>query len=144
MLDERTRRRLDNTLFELVEDVARRLRADGRLAATGRLKVRWKDFSTLTRQRAFPCPTRLEEDLHAMAAALFKEIPLEQPVRLIGFGISGLMDSDTSHQLDLFDLPLETRTRKEHLDQAVDQIRAQHGRSAIRRARTLPPPHEES
>ncbi|MDY0144841.1 MAG: DNA polymerase IV [Kiritimatiellia bacterium] len=144
MLDERTRRRLDNTLFELVEDVARRLRADGRLAATGRLKVRWKDFSTLTRQRAFPCPTRLEEDLHAMATALFKEIPLEQPVRLIGFGISGLMDSDTSHQLDLFDLPLETRTRKEHLDQAVDQIRAQHGRSAIRRARTLPPPHEES
>lgn len=144
LLDERTRRRLDNTLFELVEDVARRLRADGRLAVTGRLKLRWKDFSTLTRQRAFPRPTRVEGDLQAMAAALFKKIPLEQPVRLIGFGVSNLVDSGTSRQLDLFDLAVETRTRQEHLDQAVDQIRAQHGRSAIRRARTLPPYHEES
>lgn len=144
LLDERSRRRLDNTLFELVGDVARRLRADGRLAATGRLKLRWKDFSTFTRQRAFPRPTRVENDLQAMAAALFKEIPLDQPVRLIGFGVSSLVDSDTSQQLDLFDLAIETRTRQEHLDQAVDHIRAQHGRSAIRRARTLPPFHEES
>lgn len=144
LLDERSRPRLENTLFELVDDVARRLRADGRLAATGRLKLRWKDFSTLTRQRAFARPTRGEGDLHAMAAALFKEIPLEQPVRLIGFGVSNLVDSDASQQLDLFNLAVETRTRQEHLDQAVDQIRAQHGRSAIRRARTLPPTHDPS
>jgi DNA polymerase-4 len=144
LLDERSRPRLENTLFELVDDVARRLRADGRLAATGRLKLRWKDFSTLTRQRAFARPTRGEGDLHTMAAALFKEIPLEQPVRLIGFGVSNLVDSDASQQLDLFNLAVETRTRQEHLDQAVDQIRAQHGRSAIRRARTLPPTHDPS
>ncbi len=136
--DERARHLLDNTLFELVEDVARRLRADGRLAATGRLKVRWKDFTTLTRQRAFPRPTRIEEDLQAMAAALFKEIPLEQPVRLIGFGVADLVEADASRQLDLFDLPVETRARREQLERTLDRIREEHGPAAIRRARTLP------
>lgn len=142
--DERSRGVLDTTLFELVEDVARRLRADGRLAATGRLKIRWKDFATLTRQRAFLQPTRIEPDLQALAAALFKEIPMEQPVRLIGFGVSGLLDHDRSRQLDLFDLPVETRSKNEALEKTVDQIRRQHGPAAIRRARTLPPKSNNS
>jgi hypothetical protein len=70
---------------------------------------------------------------------LFKEIPLEQPVRLIGFGVGGLVETDSSQQLDLFDLPVETRRRKEALENTVDQIRQQHGQNAVRKARTLPP-----
>ena len=138
--DEKSRATLDNTLFELVEDVARRLRADGRLATGGRLKIRWKDFETFTRQRPFPRPTRIEEDLQALAHALFRDVVLEQPIRLIGFGVTGLTEHDRSRQLDLFDLPVETRSKKEQLDQAVDAIRKDHGPAAIRRARTLPPP----
>ena len=137
--DEKSRATLDNVLFELVEDVARRLRADGRLATGGRLKIRWKDFETFTRQRPFPRPTRLEEDLLAAAQALFRDIVLEQPVRLIGFGVTGLTEHDQNRQLDLFDLPIETRTKKEKLDRTIDQIRNTHGSAAIRRARTLPP-----
>ncbi len=137
--DERSRATLDSTLFELVEDVARRLRADGRLATGARLKVRWKDFETFTRQRPFPRPTRVEEDLRTLAQDLFRGIALEQPVRLIGFGVTGLVERDTANQLDLFDLPVETRAKKEQLDRAIDQIRERHGPSAIRRARTLPP-----
>lgn len=137
--DEKSRAALDLTLFELVEDVARRLRADGRLATGGRLKIRWKDFETFTRQRLFPRPTRIEEDLQALARALFRDIVLEQPIRLIGFGVTGLTEHDRTRQLDLFDLPVETRSKKERLDQAVDQIRKKHGSAAIRRARTLPP-----
>ena len=137
--DEKSRSALDNTLFELVEDVARRLRADGRLATGGRLKIRWKDFETFTRQRPFPRPTRIEEDLQALAHALFRDVVLEQPIRLIGFGVTGLTEHDQARQLDLFDLPVETRSKKEKLDQAVDAIRKDHGPAAIRRARTLPP-----
>ena len=137
--DEKSRATLDDVLFELVEDVARRLRADGRLATGGRLKIRWKDFETFTRQRPFPRPTRIEEDLQALAQALFRDVALEQPIRLIGFGVTGLTEHAPSRQLDLFDLPVETRTKKEKLDRAVDQIRKTHGPAAIRRARTLPP-----
>ncbi len=137
--DERSRAVLDRTLFELVEDVARRLRADGRLATGGRLKIRWKDFETFTRQRPFPRPTRIEEDLQTLAQALFRDVALEQPIRLIGFGVTGLTEHDRARQLDLFDLPVETRSKKEKLDQTVDQIRKKHGPAAIRRARLLPP-----
>ena len=138
--DERSRATLDNTLFELVEDVARRLRADGRLASGGRLKVRWKDFETFTRQRPFPRPTRVEEDLHALAQDLFRDVALVQPIRLIGFGVTGLVEHPGQQQLDLFgSATIETHSKKEKLDQTVDRIRQKHGPHAIRRARTLPP-----
>ena len=136
--DEKSRSALVQILFGLVEDVARRLRADGRLATGGRLKIRWKDFETFTRRRPFPRPTRIEEDLHALAEALFRDVVLEQPVRLIGFGVTGLTERDGARQLDLFDLPVESRAKKENLDRAVDRIRADHGAGAIRRARNLP------
>ncbi len=142
--DERSRTVLENTLFELVEDVARRLRADGRLAAGGRLKVRWKDFETFTRSRPFPRPTRLEEDVQALAQALFRDVAIEQPVRLIGFGVTGLAERERERQLDLFELPVEIRTKKEKLDQTVDRIRKEHGPAAIRRARNLPPRKKKS
>ena len=137
--DEKSRAAVDSILFGLVEDVARRLRADGRLATGARLKIRWKDFETFTRQRPFPRPTRIEEDLQAIAQALFRDVVLEQPVRLVGFGVTGLAESDAERQLDLFELPAETRAKKEKLDQAVDRIRAERGPGAIRRARALPP-----
>ena len=138
--DERSRATLDNTLFELVEDVAQRLRADGRLATGGRLKIRWKDFETFTRQRPFPAPTRIEDDLHTLAQALFHDIALEQPVRLIGFGVTGLVEQDTTiRQLDLFAEPAQTNEKKEKIEKTVDQIRKKHGPSSIRRARNLPP-----
>lgn len=137
--DEKSRATLDSILFELVEDVARRLRADGRLATGARLKIRWKDFETFTRQRPFPRATRIEEELQVLAQVLFRDIVLEQPVRLVGFGVTGLVEHDRARQLDLFDLPVETRAKKEKLDRAVDQIRKKHGPEAIRRARTLPP-----
>ena len=136
--DEKSRSALDQILFELVEDVARRLRADGRLATGGRLKIRWKDFETFTRQRPFPRPTRIEDDLHALAQTLFRDVALEQPVRLIGFGVTGLTERVGERQLDLFDLPVESRAKKENLDRAVDRIREAHGTGAIRRARNLP------
>ncbi len=138
--DERSRRNLDDCLFELVEDVARRLRADGRLATTGRIKLRWKDFTTLTRQRAFPRSTRIEPDLQALARTLLGEIPLEQPVRLIGFGVEGLLAPGAARQMDLFDLPVETRHKAETLEQTVDQIRSRHGPASIRHARRLSTP----
>lgn len=147
--DERSRAILDTTLFELVEDVARRLRADGRFATGGRLKIRWKDFETFTRQRPFPHPTRVEADLQALARSLFRDIKLTQPVRLIGFGVTGLVEDAGTQQLDLFEMPIETHTKKEHLENTVDRIRQQHGQESIRRARTLSkknrtgsPPHK--
>jgi DNA polymerase-4 len=150
--DERSRSVLEDTLRDLVEDVAARLRADGRMAGVGRLKLRWKGFETLTRQRPFPRPTNLEEDLREMALDLFRSVELEHPVRLIGFGVGGLReDAPKPRQLALFDLATgepaapsentEARHGKQaELARTVDGIRKKYGAKSLRRARTLPPP----
>lgn len=145
--DERSRSVLENTLADLVEDVARRLRADGRHAGVGRLKLRWKDFETLTRQRPFPTPTTLEEDLRTLALELFRTLPLTQPVRLIGFGVTALEDAEPRpRQLDLFDAIQTTsstvkqqRSKKARLERTVDCIRDTYGPRSIRPARAIPP-----
>ncbi|MDD5706989.1 MAG: DNA polymerase IV, partial [Kiritimatiellae bacterium] len=49
---------LCRTLRDLADDVGRRLRADGRYATVGRLKLRWGDFRTITRQAPFEVPCR--------------------------------------------------------------------------------------
>ncbi len=136
--DERSRAKIENILFSLVEDVAARLRRDGRHAGTGRLKIRWKGFETITRQAPFDHPTIVEDDLHRMASALFEKIDLNQPVRLIGFGVTNLMDRPPRQQLSLFDEPTGDN-KKEALDKTIDTIRRTHGPTAIRRARQLPP-----
>ena len=150
--DERSRGVLEDTLRDLVEDVAARLRADGRMAGVGRLKLRWKGFETLTRQRPFPRPTNLEEDLRGMALELFRSVELAHPVRLIGFGVTGLgEETHKPRQLALFDLstgepatPSENtearRGKQADLARTVDGIRKKYGAKSLRRARTLPPP----
>ena len=150
--DERSREVLEDTLRDLVEDVAARLRADGRMAGVGRLKLRWAGFETLTRQRPFPRATNLEEDLRGMALDLFRSVELVHPVRLIGFGVTGLgAEAPKARQLSLFDLatgePVAAsaggdarRSKQAKLARTMDRIRKQYGPKSLRRARTLPPP----
>lgn len=148
--DIRSKTVLENRLFSLVEEVAAALRADGRLASTARLKIRLVPFETLTRQAPFPMPTRLGEDLHHAAQALLAVAPLHKPVRLIGFGVTGLSDPSAARplpqQLCLF--PEEGsssgpdsvhRAKAEALERTADAIRARHGANAIHPARQLRP-----
>jgi DNA polymerase-4 len=125
---------LENTLFTLVEDVATRLRADGRLAATARLKIRWRGFDSHTRQRPLDPPTTLTPDLHSAARALLAEfLPLPRPVRLVGFGVANLLPPHST----LFS-PADTPRAR--LDLAADAIRASHGPTSLLPARSIPAP----
>lgn len=144
--DVRSKAVLEDRLFVLVEDVAASLRADGRLATTARLKLRWKSFDTITRQAPFPEPTRLGEDLHRAARDLLAQVPLHAPVRLIGFGVTNLVDSSAPRQLELFagdGSPTDAadrrrRSRKEALERTADAIRSRLGPDAIRPLRPKP------
>jgi hypothetical protein len=62
------------------------------------------------------------------------------PVRLIGFGVSGLVETDQPHslQLNLFDAPDTALHEKRHrLSQTADSIRQKYGSQSIRRASSL-------
>lgn len=134
--DVRDAQKLHNTLRELSEQVAYRLRKDHLIAATVRIKIRWSDFTTLTRQTTLAQPTDQDGILFDTAVHLFDNLwlPEQKLVRLMGVGVSGL--NAPVHQLSLWDTPTEKERR---LLDAVDRLRDRFGNKVVRRGWEKPP-----
>jgi DNA polymerase-4 len=116
-------------LRELSDDVGARLREAGMAGTTVRLKLRWPDFTTLTRQVSLPQPTDQDGEIYAAARGLFEQVwKPGRKVRLIGVGVANL--GDRMRQLGLFDASWQQDGR---LLAAIDAIRARYGRNAVRR-----------
>lgn len=125
-------------LLDLVDDVGRQVREAGRYAGVAKLKLRWKGFETLTRQRPLEPPACDDFSLRRAAEALFEAQPIERPVRLVGFGVARLQN-EPHRQLDLFaDIQGPADEKKERLARTVDALRDRLGDTTIRRGSTLP------
>ena len=75
------------------------------------LKLRYDDFSTITRSHALLHPTRLAEEIAAVGRELLEKTEFKtRPVRLLGIGVSGLLHDDRPLQLTLFDSEDEALT----------------------------------
>jgi DNA polymerase IV len=131
--DIRDREALATFLLELTVDVGRKLRKEALKAKTINLKLRFKDFSTITRARTLDSLTNLDEDIFASSSELLQEVVLKDSVRLIGVSVSNLSDQEDS-QLSLF---AEPKQEKENLTKAVDQLKERFGEKSIIRARLL-------
>lgn len=133
--DVADREMLQAVLLQLTEQVARRLRRHGLTARTVHIKVRFGDFSTITRNQTLAEPTDLTEVLWRTAAEMLaNRLPKNQqrkPVRLLGMGISGLDDSGETQGL-LFDR--EERRQQGQVDAVTDEILQRFGKGAIGRA----------
>lgn len=129
-------------LVEQMERVGRRLRRHGLVASTAFIKVRLGDFSTFTRQAALPALTQSDHDLVSSGLALFEAHAPQRPIRLLGFGVSGLrsaQDAEAASQPLLFpemDPAVRARHHRE-VDEVVDQVRERFGRGALRRGATV-------
>ena len=123
-------------LLELTEQVARRLRRHGLRGRTVHLKVRFADFSTITRSQKVPESTASTDSLWEFASEMLTtRLPAtRQPVRLLGMGVSDIDRSDQT-QLQLFDQP--QRRRRAEIDRIADVIHDQFGAEALRRGSTL-------
>jgi len=120
--------RLEATLAHLAEKVARRLREHGLHARTIQLKLRYSDFSTITRAHSLAAPTQLDIDLIEQSRRLLHanwERPRE--IRLIGIHASGF-EQDVG-QLDLMDGGRNERWRQAL--EAADRLRDRYGESAV-------------
>jgi DNA polymerase-4 len=131
--------KLDRTLSDLAQRVARRLRAQRLYARTVGVKLRRADFSTLTRDLTLNEPTQLDSALYAAAHGLFwRAYQAGTLVRLVGVRASNL--EDAAPQPDLF--TREQNQRMGRLLQTADQLRERFGFEAVQLARSLPPPGE--
>jgi DNA polymerase IV len=120
---------LEKTLREQSAQLARQLRRENLAGRTIRLKIRWPDFTTLTRQTTLNSPTDMEDEIAGTAIDLMKSVRKpNQAVRLIGVGVSGL--GQPIRQLGLWDLEAE-KSRK--LQEVVDALREKYGSNVIKR-----------
>ncbi len=133
--DTRDRSMLSATLRYLSERVGAELREQDKQARCVTLKLRYADFTTVTRRHTLRQSDNSDKTIFDTALQLLKrELSIgKQPVRLIGVGVSNLVES--SRQLDMLD---SSPQRREQLDRAVDRIRRKYGFTAIQTGRTLP------
>ncbi len=78
-------------LIQLVRKAVEDLRGEQRLARTVSVKVRFKDFETLTRDEALPEPSESLDLITRAAFDCFNRVELAKPVRLLGIRLSELM-----------------------------------------------------
>lgn len=123
-------------LVDLAEQVGWRLRQHKLRGRTVQLKVRFADFSTITRSHTLPEPTDVTQEIWRAAEEMLEHrLPSKHlPVRLLGLGVSGIDDSGLV-QRTLFDR--EDRQKHAELDATVDEIRERFGADALRRASGL-------
>jgi DNA polymerase-4 len=130
--DHRDVDRLSATLRSQAERVARELRADGYAGRTVTLKLRFADFSTITRSHTDD-PTQDGLKIYREASALLARVPLRQPVRLIGVSVSELGPAGAG-QLSLLGPDAARRAR---LSRALDRLAERFGDESIRPASLL-------
>lgn len=126
--------RLQSTLMRLSEMVGRRLREAGYFARTLQLKLRFKDFTTITRAHSLEEPTQMDHQIFEQTRRLFfANWKPGAPVRLLGVQASNF-DSG-SGQLDLLEPAQHERWQKALA--AADHLRDKFGESAIGLARGM-------
>ena len=127
--DVRDDKSIEKTLTDLSAQVGRRLRKNELAGTTVKLKIRWPDFTTPTRQVTLPSPTDQDDEIARTALGLLKKIRKPgQAVRLIGVGVSGL--GQPMRQLELW----ESGSEKERkLQEVMDELKEKYGKDAINR-----------
>ena len=123
------------TLRRLSDGVGRQARKADLAGTTVKIKLRWTDFTTLSRQLSLDQPTNLDSVIFESALQLFENAWTDgKPVRLLGVGLSGF--APPNRQLDLWSGGDGQRHQGE-LQSALDGLRDRFGETTIRRASDL-------
>ncbi len=119
----------------LADHVARRMRSAGLVGRTVGLKVRFADFTTITRSRTLDVPTDVGADIYATAWGLFTALRLERArIRLVGVRMEGLTETESTPTQMLLGAPQRGRREAEV---AMDSLRRRYGPDAVRPGRSL-------
>ena len=119
-------------LLRLSDKTARRMRAAGLTGRTVSIKVRFADFTTITRSRTLRDPTDVSREVYAAALALYDALGLQRArLRLVGVRVEGLIPADRASVQPALDDP-EFGWRD--ADRAVDRATARFGSGIVRPA----------
>jgi DNA polymerase-4 len=126
---------MKKVLLEQSERIGWELRQQKLKGYTVQVKVRYPDFSVVTREATLSSPTDQGMDIYQTAIKLLQKTEArEKRARLLGVGISNLRHRDDPEQLSFFDAH---QKKGERSTEAVDRIWEKFGPEAIQRASLL-------
>jgi len=124
---------LDAVVIGLVDRITRRMRAAERTGRTVVLRLRFDDFTRITRSHTMPRATASTAPILGAARDLVgatHSLIAERGITLIGFAVSNI-DRGGAQQLEL---PLDgSGPELMDLDAAVDRVRRRYGNAAVTR-----------
>ena len=119
-------------LLRLSERTAARLRSSAQVGRTVSIKVRFSDFTTITRSRTLPEHTDVGRVVYETALALYDGLGLERArLRLVGVRVEGIADADGQPRQLLLG---ERDSGWREAEQAVDRAARRFGAGAVRPA----------
>jgi len=141
-LDLDTMGELQHKLVRMAESVALHLRQASLGGKTVTVKVRFGDFSTITRSHTLPTAVDTAPAIGAVAGALLDGVDVSPGVRLLGVSVGGLAPGDPATQLsfDLAAAPAAAESQEDaaaiqeswhEVTAAIDAIRLRFGRAAV-------------
>ncbi len=129
------------TLMDLCESTARRMRQAEVRGRTVTTKIRFEDFTTLTRQQTLREPVMEAAEIYAAALENLAAAEIgTRRVRLVGVQVSGFGEEDHARamrQEPLFRSPAEPRDVRVRIARAEDAVKDRFGDDAIRRGSSL-------
>lgn len=126
-------------ILRLAQKVAARARRHGIRGRTVVLKVRFADFTTITRSRTLDAPTDVGQVVYDTAVDLYAALRLQRArIRLIGVRLEGLVDLEGSAEQLLFDDGLSASpVDRRAAEVAADRLRDRYGHDVVRPARLM-------
>jgi DNA polymerase-4 len=134
-VDRTDRGEIERELLRLCDRLIGRLRRSGLAARTVTLKVRFGDFTMVTRSETLDEVVRTVPALRAATARLLDRVRIgRRPVRLLGVGASGLVGSDEPRQISMLG------AERDAAAEAAEDVRRRFGDGAVVPARLLDQP----
>ena len=118
-------RAMERILWSQTEEVSARLKTKELAGSTVTLKLKTADFRIRTRARSLESPTQLAQRIFAAARSLLERETDGTRFRLLGVGVSSIVNADEADPADLVD------GRAAKAEHAVDQVRARFGDDAV-------------
>lgn len=119
--------------LRLCEKATARLRDRELFAKTISIKVRFADFTTISRSKTLPLPVDSTQEVYEVVRTLYKALKIDRArLRLVGVSLENLHDG--AHQ------QLELGAREKgwrEADSAIDQARARFGSASVRPGRLI-------
>ncbi len=119
------------------EIVGRELRKKELTAKSVSIKLKFSDFSVVTRQKMLNTPVCSSYDIYRMAKQLVLSLKIKKRIRLIGVGTSSLADKNRPVQMELFNSVKKKTAKWEQVDTTVDFILEKFGTDTVKKAGTI-------